>query len=374
MTITRAPRTIFHLSTEKKWQGGEQQALHLAEGLRQRGHRSVIVARRGGAFAERLQAANFEVHTFGHRGRGPDSLWALRRLVSSMAPDVIHSHDAHAITAGGLAVFGRKPPLRVASRRVAFPIRSIRKFRLLTDVVVGISRAVMEVCRQHGIPDSMLRLVPSGVDPDRVAAGDRNRGRRSLCLQEDEPLLTVVASLTPCKGHTFLLDALPEVVAHFPKLRVAFVGDGEIAAPLKAQATRLGLESYTMFLGYRHDVPDMIQAADLFVMPSLTEGLGTSLLDAMFARVPIVTTGAGGIADVIGLDDPQGPCARVATARDSQSLASAIVEGLSRKDQGALLVERAFQRAHEKFTHNEMVTGTLAVYNEWLGKNRQRAA
>jgi glycosyltransferase involved in cell wall biosynthesis len=111
--------------------------------------------------------------------------------------------------------------------------------------------------------------------------------------------LTVVASLTPCKGHAFLLDALPEVLAHYPKLRVAFVGDGEIAASLKAQVTRLGLESCTMFLGYRHDVPDMIQAADLFVMPSLTEGLGTSLLDAMFARVPIVTTGAGGIADVI---------------------------------------------------------------------------
>ncbi len=129
-----------------------------------------------------------------------------------------------------------------------------------------------------------------------------------------------------------------------------------------------------MFLGYRDDVPDMIQAADLFVMPSLTEGLGTSLLDAMFARVPIVTTGAGGIADVIGLDDPQGPCARIAVARDSHSLASAILEGLSQKDEGVLLVERAFQRAHENFTHNEMVTGTLAVYDEWLGKNRQRAA
>ena len=217
MSITRSPLTVLHLSTEKLWHGGEQQALHLATGLREKGHRCVVAARQDGAFAERMRTENFELQTFHRRGRGPDALWALRRLVRSIRPDVIHSHDGHALTASGLATLRLRQPLRVASRRVDFPIRSSAKFRHLADVVIAISRAVMDVCQEGGIPESMLRIVPSGVDPARVAAGDRGRGRVALGVQEDEPLLTVVATLTPHKGHTSLLEALPEVITDFPK-------------------------------------------------------------------------------------------------------------------------------------------------------------
>ena len=374
MSITRSPLTVLHLSTEKLWHGGEQQALHLTMGLRERGHRCVVAARQDGAFAERMRTENFELQTFHRRGRGPDALWALRRLVRSIRPDVIHSHDGHALTASGLATLRLRQPLRVASRRVDFPIRSSAKFRHLADVVIAISRAVMDVCQEGGIPESMLRVVPSGVDPARVAAGDRGRGRVALGVQEDEPLLTVVATLTPHKGHTSLLEALPEVISYFPKLRVALVGDGELIELLRAQTHRLGLDRQVMFLGYRQDVPDLIRATDLFVMPSHTEGLCTSLLDAMFARIPIVTTGAGGIAEVIGLDDPLGPCARVAAPQDSRGLARAIVRALAQQEANLPLVERAFQRAAEKFTHQKMIEGTLAIYREWLGENRQRAA
>jgi glycosyltransferase involved in cell wall biosynthesis len=262
----------------------------------------------------------------------------------------------------------------VASRRVAFPIRSSAKFRRFADVVIAISRSVMDVCRQSGIPESMLRLVYSGVDPKRAASGDRYRGRRSLRLREDEPLIVVVARLTPCKGHSCFLQALPTIRSHYPKLRVALVGDGELSATLKAETHRLGLARHVMFLGHRRDVPDLIRAADLFVMPSHVEGLCTSLLDAMFARVPIVTTGVGGIADVIDLESPQGPCSWLATPNDSSDLARVIIDGLSEKEESTRLIEQAYQRAWKNFTHQRMVAGTLAIYREWLATDCRRAA
>ena len=86
-----SPLTVLHISTEPGWQGGEQQAYYLAEGLRQRGHRSIIVARKDGAFAARMRDQYFDVHTFRRRGRGPDALWSLRRLVTTLRPHILHA-------------------------------------------------------------------------------------------------------------------------------------------------------------------------------------------------------------------------------------------------------------------------------------------
>lgn len=374
MSVSKTPLTVVHVSTQQRWHGGEGQALHLARGLRQRGHRCVILARRNGEFAFRLSAEYFEVHSFRRRGRGPDSLWRIRRLLSSIRPDVIHSHDGHALTASGLAAVGLQVPLRVASRRVDFSIRSAMKFRRLADVVIPISTAVADVCRESGIPDSMMRMVHSGVDPAWVNSGDRKRGRQRLGIDENQPLLVVVAKLTGHKGHEYLLDALPAVVSRHPQLRVALVGDGELTESLRVQCKRLNLESNVMFLGYRADVPDLIMASDLFVMPSYMEGLCTSLLDAMFARVPIVTTGAGGIADIVGADHPDGPFTLISPPRDSRALADTILSALASPADSLALAQKAQHYAEGCFTHDHMVEGTLAVYQDFLSCGRTKAA
>ncbi|MEK6248175.1 MAG: glycosyltransferase family 4 protein [Planctomycetales bacterium] len=370
MSISKSALTVVHVSSQKSWHGGEGQALQLARGLRQRGHRCVILAREGGEFAFRLSAEYFEVHTFRGRGRAPDSLWKIRRLLSSIQPDVIHSHDAHALTASGLAALGLNVPLRVASRRVDFSIRSALKFRRLADVVIPISTAVAEICRYGGIPDSMLEMVHSGVDPAWVQSGDRHRGRQRLGISGNRPLVVVVAKLTAHKGHEFLLDAMPAIVKRFPQLQLALVGDGELAESLRAQSIRLNLGSNINFLGYRADVPDLIMASDLFVMPSYMEGLCTSILDAMFARIPVVTTGAGGIADIVGADHPDGPFTYLGPPKDSQALAESILLALSDPAGSRVLAQKACRRAEAMFTHDHMVNGTLEVY--WRSLTRQR--
>ena len=370
-----SPLTVLHISTEPGWQGGEQQAYYLAEGLRQRGHRSVVMARRDGAFASRMQAHYFPVHTFRRRGRGPDSLWSLRRLIAKLRPDILHAHDGHGLTATGLATLGLgRRPLRVASRRVVFPIRSPAKFCHFADGVIGISTAVMEVCRRAGIPESKLQMVHSGIDRERMRSGSRERGRRVLGLQANEKLLLTVASLTACKGHVHLLDGMPRIFERFPEAHLALVGQGELKMYLSDRVADLGLADRVHFLGYRTDVPDLLCAADLFIMPSIEEGLCTSLLDAMGQGLPVVTTSAGGIKDAVGYDCEDGPYAFVVPPKNSELLSEAIMDALSQPEKAKYLAVQASNHLASKFTHRQMIEGTISAYRNWLATPAKRCA
>ena len=362
------PRNVVFVSTQRGWHGGEEQARLLAVGLRQRGCRCVVFARRGGAFAERMAAEGFEVVGFGGGGRNLAAIWQMRRALRRIRPDVLHYNDSHALNGAGLASLGLHVPARIAARRVDFSLRSPRPYRWFSDRVVCVSQAVRRVCHEGRLPDAMLRVVHDGVDPARVASGDRRRGRRSLGLTDDQTLLLTVATLTDHKGHRFLLEALPEVIQKVPNVVVALAGDGELRETLERQAEQLGVGPHVRFLGFRNDVYDLIHAADLFVLPSHLEGLCSTLIDVMLAQRTIVTTSAGGIPDLVGGDqagDP--PAAWIVPPRNPKALADAIVHALASPDESRAMCERACQRAKERFTADCMVEATLAVYRETAG-------
>ena len=376
--------TVALVSTQRRWHGGEEQARLLAVGLRQRECRCVVLARRGSPFAERMADEGFEVVTFSG-GRGPAALWCIRRALRRVRPDVLHYNDSHAIGGAGLASLGLRIPARIAARRVDFTIRSPKQYRWFCDCVVCVSGAVADVCREGGIPDRLLRVVHDGVDLARVRFGDRARGRQALGLNDDQTLLLTVATLTDHKGHRFLLEALPEVVQKAPNTVLALAGDGELQTALQQQAERLKIDSHVRFLGFRDDVPDLIHAADLFVLPSHKEGLCSTLIDVMLAECPIVATTAGGIPDLVGSRTgcqpvqsnteqtgfqpvPHEPVAWLVPPRDPRALARAILHALDSPDQCAAMRRRALHRAEQRFTADQMVESTLAVYRELIAK------
>lgn len=359
--------SVALVSTQHGWHGGEEQARLLALGLRRRGHRCVLVARQDGAFCHRMACEGFDVTQLPGTGRNPLALWRIRRCLGRIRPDVLHLNDAHALLAGGMASVGLPIPARVASRRLDFPVRLSLHYRFLCDRVVCVSRAVARVCAEGGIPARMLRVVHDGVDAARIASGDRWRGRQALGVSDTEIVLLCVAKLTDHKGHRFLLDAMPPVLAQYPEARLFLAGDGELVETLRVQAVRLGIDKSICFLGFRHDVADLIRAADLFVFPSHMEGFGSTLVEAMLAGVPIVATTAGGIPDVTGKDEPgQGPVAWTVPPRDPQALARAMIGALQSPGRCAELGERARRRAESLFTADRMVERTLAVYREVL--------
>ena len=397
-----SPPSLVLVSTQHGWHGGEGQARLLAVGLRQRGWRCVVLRGGAEALAQRMADEGFEVATFSGGGRRPAALWKMpSALRGRVRPDVLYYNDSHAMNGAGIASLGLRRgdcpnfrpsengtvplappgengtvplaaplrprrPLRIAARRVNFPVHSSRPYRWFCDRVICVSQAVAAVCRAGGLTDELLRVVHEGVEPSRVRSGDRQRGRQSLGLADDQRLLLTVAKLTEHKGHRFLLDALPAVIREVPRVTLALAGDGELLDALGRQAQGLGVLPHVRFLGYRSDVPDLIQAADVFVLPSQMEGLCTTLIDVMLASARrFVATTAGGIPDLLGDDTGQAPLAWNVPPRDPPALAQAILRArLARRLGGHARARR--HRAEQHFTADCMVEATLAVFREGL--------
>ncbi len=162
------------------------------------------------------------------------------------------------------------------------------------------------------------------------------------------------------------------MIQKLPNVVLALAGDGELHETLRRQAEQLGVLPHVRFLGFRHDVPDLIHAADLFVLPSHLEGLCSTLIDVMLAGRPIVTTTAGGIPDLVGRDESGGePVAWLVPPRNGPALAEAILQAVASPDRCAAMQERARQRALRRFTADCMVEATLAVYREAINVVRK---
>lgn len=149
-------------------------------------------------------------------------------------------------------------------------------------------------------PPGRLVVIPNGVDIERYAeAVDREAVRRSIGVPPDAPMVIVVAKLMTQKGHAVLLDALPRVLAREPALRTVFVGEGDLRGELETRVAAGGMAGSVIFAGNRGDIPQLLAAGDLFVLPSLWEGLPMALLEAMATGMPVVASAVSGTREVI---------------------------------------------------------------------------
>lgn len=368
------PIKVVLVSTARDWHGGEQQAFLLAQGLRQHGHDCRIVARCGAAFGQRLEEAGFAVTTFSGKGWNPLAQWRIRNCLRQWQPDILHFNDSHALTTGGCAAWRLHQPVRIVARRGSAPPHSVWRYHHLADQVVCVSRAAARACAAAGIDRRRLGVVYDGVDPRRVAAGNRDRGRRALEINDGTKVVVCVASLTTPKGHRCLLDAWARVVAHHSNGRMTpaaqnspqlvLVGDGPLGPQLKQQAAALRISNTIRFLGYREDVPDLIQAADVCTLASHLEGLGSSLIDAMLAARPVVTTTAGGIPELLGNDSS--PLAWAVRPNDAAALANGLRTALTSTAVAAQRAACARRHARQHFTADRMVSKTLELYEQSL--------
>ena len=280
-------------------------------------------------------------------------------------PDVTHLHDSHAIAAGLMAARLQRSGRLVATRRVDFPLRSAlsqRKYRSC-DRVIAVSRAIAAVLEGHGVPAERLRLVYEGV-PARPPRPGGRQALEALGVPPGAPIVGNVAALTDHKDHATLLEAAPLVLARVPEAR--FVDRGRRRAARRSRSTRAAPRARRPLSSSPASATTSIAlmpAFTVFCLSSHSEGLGTSLLDAMnFAR-PIVATAAGGIPEAV----EEGVTGRVVPIRD--------VAGAGRRPRRRAVRRRggarrwgapARRRFEERFTAERMVEETLRVYAERL--------
>ncbi|WP_369133673.1 glycosyltransferase family 4 protein [Modestobacter sp. I12A-02662] len=229
------------------------------------------------------------------------------------------------------------------------------------DRLIAVSELQRRTYERIGVPRELLRTVPNGIRSRGPGPG-RAAARSSLGLDDTRPVVLTIGRLMGQKGHRYLVEALPELVRRFPDVAVVIIGQGTLRERLREQAAELGVADHLHLPGYRADARMLLDAADVFALPSRQEAMPLAALEAMDASLPVVATRVYGSAEVVvhretGLLVPP---------QDAGALAQAIGELLA--DPGLRRRYAAAGREHylRHHTSARMAAQTLAVYDEAL--------
>jgi glycosyltransferase involved in cell wall biosynthesis len=354
----------LHIDTARTWRGGQNQVLVTVMGLRALGHRTMLVANPHGELRQRAREGLDLLPLAPKTEMDLNAAWRLSRILKQLRPDVVHAHDPHGVAMAALALSMStqlaKPPL-VASRRVDFHLRGTSlsrwKYRQV-DCFLCASGAIRQMLIADGVPDRRAVVVHEGIDIGHVEAAPPAKLHEEFWLPHQAPLVGNVAALVPHKGQRHLVDAALLVLPLVPVARFVIAGEGELRPALEKQIREHHLEKHVLLAGFRPDVLSLHKAFDIFVMSSLTEGLGTSLIDAMACGKPVVATRAGGIPEVV----VDGETGFLVAPRDHDAMARAIVSLLKDEALRRRMGEAGRARARVRFSAERMVQDTLRVY------------
>ncbi len=346
--------------------GAEKQMVLLARGLpRDRFRVAVAPLTRLGPLEADLRAAGIPVTPIGKRFKlDPIALARLVGLLRARRFDVLQTWIFAANTYGRVAARLAGVPVVVTAEMAVdlwkgrAELAIDRWLAATTDRVVGNSRAVVEFSRRAGIPDDRLALIPSGIADEEPPPIDPAQVRAELGWPGDAPLILFAGRLAPQKGVADLIAALDLLQHVRPDVRVLIVGDGPLRETLEETAHAFHLDGMVRFLGHRDDVPRLLAAADLLVLPSLYEGLPNVVLEAMRFAKPVVATAAPGTTEVVA----DGQTGLLVPMRDPPALAEALRTVIQDRDLARRLGGGGRARVEAEFRADVMIARFAELY------------
>lgn len=299
--------------------------------------------------------------------RGPVDLRAiaaLRRLMKERRVALVHTHSSIDSWVATLAAKTLSLPV-VRSRHVSIPIprRRALVYRL-ADRVLTSGDAIRNVVRAAGVKAERIVSIPAGVDTSRFHPGVSGGAvRKELGLTG--PVAGLVAMVRGSKGHRFFLEAAREVLRVLPETRFLIVGDGIGYEDVKHRVREMGLEQAVIMTGFRTDVPEVMAALDVLVLPSIkSEATSQVIPQALAVGTPVVATATGGIPEIIR----EGETGRLVPPADSHALAHAILSLLRDRAYARQLAQAGQALVRERYTIENMMAQTTRVYRELLGR------
>ncbi|SPP66143.1 glycosyltransferase [Nitrospira lenta] len=366
MTVGTHRTTVLHLSTSSGPGGAERMISTLAAALNQGQVRVIVGLFRAGWL--QTECERFGVRTIVIPIAGVLGLqWFLGywELIRKERVALIHAHEFSAIMCGWIlakmagvplvaTVHGKNYFWEKWRRRVAY--RLVSRYGSLVAVSADLKRFI---CDKVGIEEGRVHVIYNGVAAAQpVADEEAHTCKAELAIVGRYPVLGVVGSLYPVKGHRFLVSAMPEIIRRWPRAVLLVIGRGELEASLKAQAEQLGIADNIRFLGMRSDVPRLLSVLDVFVLPSLSEGLSLALLEAMASGQPVVATAVGGNPELVD----QGQTGFLVAPEDAGSLAIKLVELLEDPLMMHRFSAQGATRVRELFSLEQMVIQYRALY------------
>ncbi|MFO0757466.1 MAG: glycosyltransferase [Byssovorax sp.] len=356
--MAKHPLRIVHTMSSLQGGGMEHFVVRLANAQRRRGHEASILALQGGPLGEQAEKLGIPVEVLGGARTLPRVLkGALRSML--LRPDVVHAHNPTAVHYGVLFKLMSFSRLVVTDHRGILREPTTVEW-LLTDAVIAVSR---DTARRSTAAKSIdVQVIYNGITP---VAPKRSRAevRAELGLG-DQPVALHVGNLLPVKAHDVLVKAIGLVRDRGIPLTLLAAGQGPELENIQALCRSLGLgEDRVRLLGYRGDVPDLLGASDMFVLPSRMEGVPLAVLEAMSHALPIVASKVGGLPEIVG----EGAQGFLVPPEDESSLAAALGKLAQDPALRSRLGESGRARAIAEFSFEEMTSKYDALYARLLG-------
>jgi len=373
---------ILHVIPTMDVGGAQRQLLYVLSGLpRDRFRSEVAILYEAGAWARELDRLGIVWGAVRAKHvKDARAVWRVSRLIKRRRFDVVFTWMFDANTMGRAAAF------LAGQRRVIASVRNLETWkrprhiavdRLLarwTWCIVANSHASMRyAARQARIPASRFRVIHNGIDTARFARdrhpsrcrSARRTVRAEFHVPARAPLLIMVARLHPQKGLARLFAAMRDILHERPEARLLLVGDGPLRVSLRKQVEDFGMAERVLFAGGREDVPSLLWAADVFVLPSLREGMPNAVLEAMAAGLPVVATRVGGTPECVA----DGESGLLVPPDDSHALAHAVLRLLGSARMRARLGAAARERVCAHFGTERLVQRMTALLDEAGGQH-----
>jgi glycosyltransferase involved in cell wall biosynthesis len=358
---------VLHVDTERGWRGGERQTLWLARELGRRGYGTVVAARAGEPLAQRASGEGLDVVECSPRSElDLFAAASLRRVIRQRKIDLVHAHTGHAVALAALATVGTSVPFVVA-RRVDFKLRDNVGTRLKyrgAAKLIAVSEAVARVLESSGVARDRVAVVPDGVDVGRRVTPATHYILSEFGIPREAKIAVQVAQLVGHKDPLNFVRAIGHARASVPDLHGLLVGDGPLRGDVERAIGEMGLEHAVHLAGYRTDADSLLAAADVAVLSSREEGMGSVLLDALVFGRPIAATRAGGIPEIVSDD-----CGILAPVENPVGLGDAIARIVNDPALAARLATQGRARA-ESFSVERMTDRTIEVYDGVLAAAR----
>lgn len=339
--------------------GGELKLLELLKHFKPQEYNIVIASvGQGGILEKDFRQLGYPLFIFNKKHRFDVTLiWQLVKLIKRFHVDVVMTTLFYADIIGAIAAWIAKVKAVISWEVITAPQQrrhslaysiAQRNFTKVVAVSEAIARIVIE---DRGVPAEKVVTIHYGVDTEKYKINHHFNKRAELGIGENEIILGTVARLAEQKGHCYLIEAAPDVIAEFPNVRFVFVGDGPLEDKLKRQIKQLGIQKHFLFLGFRHDVVELLNTFDVFVLPSLYEGLPNVVLEAMACGKPIVATSVDGTPEAI----VHGKTGYLVEPQNATVLSEALIDLLNQPDQMTLLGENGRRRVENYFSLKKQI-------------------
>jgi len=334
----------------------------LAAYLAEQGHQNHILAHPQGKLFEesrRRQLTCFSLEIRNELDLRP--VPKIRQLIRAEAYDIVHFHTKRAHALSPWLPHGTYGPRYAVTRRMDYPQGKNWYTRCLynssVDAVIAISRPIADVLIDAGVAADRIRVIHSGIDAGRFAASEEPE-----LGPGDAFVVGTVAHLEKRKGHRYLLEAAQLLKHEGYAFKLVLAGSGSLRQPLEEMVQALGLAEQVSFFGFVSDVPKFLASLDIFVLPSLYEGLGVAALEAMAAGKAVVASRVGGLTELV--DD--GETGFLVAPGNARELAAAIAKLIHDKELRSSFGRKGAARVRDHFTMQQMAKKTEDCYYDML--------